>query len=298
MTKNAVIVLALLGMVIVSTGCPSRQQSLCTKIDTTPKKQGNLAEVEQLAEAAYKQRGDVKELRKAITHWKEAVAIAPTKTKNYVKLSRALYLLGDGYLRLAEEDDAMIAALEEATNLAESALSIQNKNFRNAVCEGADVEEVVDQLNAEDVPAVYWYATALGKWGLANNILVALKNKDKIFAMMQRVRELNPDYWFGAVDRYLGAFYTKIPFPSGDEEKSLEHFQASLKRAPNYLATSVLMAKMLAPKLDDEEGRRMYKERLEFVINAADDIIPELVPEHRLEKMKAKTLLEEIDDRF
>lgn len=299
MTKNAVIILTLLGMVIVSTGCPSRQQSLCTKIDTTPKKQGNLADVEQLAEAAYKRRGDVKQLRTAIKHWRDAVAIAPEKTENYVKLSRALYLLGDGYLRLAEEDDAMIAALEEATNLAESAISIRNKKFRNAVCEGSDVEEVVDQLTVEDVPAVYWYSTALGKWGLANNILVALKNKDKIFAMMQRVRELNADYWYGAVDRYLGAFYTKIPFPSGDIEKSQKHFETSLKRSPNYLATSVLMAKMLAPKLDDEdEGRKMYKERLEFVLNAPDDIIPELAPEHRLEKQKAKLLLEEIDDRF
>ena len=290
--------MTLLGMVIVSTGCPSRQQSLCTKIDTTPKKQGNLAEIEQLAEAAYKRRGDVKQLRSAIKHWRDAVAVAPKKTENYVKLSRALYLLGDGYLRLEEEDDEMIAALEEATNLAESAVSIRNAEFRNAVCEGADVEEVVNKLTAEDVPAVYWYATALGKWGLANNILVALKNKDKIFAMMQRIRELNPDYWYGAVDRYLGAFYTKIPFPSGDEEKSMKHFKASLKRSPKYLATSVLMAKMLAPKLDDEEGRQLYKERLEFVLNAPDDIIPELIPEHKLEKQKAKVLLDEIDDRF
>ena len=298
MTRNAIIIVALTGMVIVSTGCPSREQSLCTKVDLTPRKAGNLAEAEQLAEAAYLRRGDVKQLNRAIKHWRDAVAIAPEKTENYLKLSRALYLLGDGYLRLDDEEDAMVVALEEATNLAESALSIQNKEFRNAVCEGADVEEVVGKLRAEDVPAVYWYAGALGKWSLASSILVALKNKDKIFAMMQRIKELDPAYWYGAVDRYLGAYYTKIPFPSGDKELSLKHFKASLERAPKYLATSVLMAKMLAPKLDDEEGRKLYKERLEYVINAPKDIIPELVPEHALEKKKAQILLDEIDDKF
>ena len=299
MKRNVVLIMALAGLVIVSAGCPSRQQSLCTKIDVTPKKTGDLAESERLAEAAYKQRGSVEQLQIAIKHWRDAIAIAPEKTTNYINLSRALYLLGDGYHRLAEEDDAMVAALEEATNLAESAISIQNKEFRNAVCEGADVEEVVGKLRKADVPAVYWYSTALGKWGLASSILVALKNKDKIFAMMQRIKELDPDYWYAAVDRYLGAFYTKIPFPSGDKEKSMEHFKASLERSPNYLATSVLMAKMLAPKLDDEEeGRKLYKERLEFVINAPADIIPELAPEHALEKKKAKQLLDEIDDVF
>ena len=298
MTKNATIIIGLAATIAVTTGCPSREQSLCTKIDTAPKKAGNLAEAERLAEAAYLRRGDVAQLKTAIKHWRDAVAIAPKKTENYIKLSRALYLMGDGYLRLEEEDDAMVAALEEATNLAETALSIQNTSFRNAVCEGADVEEVVGELRVEDVPAVYWYSTALGKWGLASSILVALKNKDKIFAMMQRVRELNPDYWYGAVDRYLGAFYTKIPFPGGDAEKSMEHFKASLERSPKYLATSVLMAKLLAPKLDDEEGRKLYRERLEYVINAPDDIIPELIPEHKLEKKKAKVLLEEIDDLF
>jgi tetratricopeptide (TPR) repeat protein len=285
--------------VALSAGCPSRKAGLCEKIELAAPKPGDLGAAESAANAAYAERIDVVKLRQAIGHWREAVAISPKKTENYVKLSRALYFLGDGYQRLADEEDEMADTLEEATYFAEKALDIQNEDFRNAVCGGEDIEDVVDKLTKEDVAAVYWYSTALSKWSLATSIVTAIKNKDRIYAMMGRIRELEPDYWYGAVDRYLGAFRTKIPWPGGDEVASLKHFKASLAKAPNYLATHVLMASMLSGKWDDEvEGRKMFVDHLQFVLDAPDDIIPELIPEHRLEKQKAKRLMEELDDRF
>ncbi len=77
--------------------------------------------------------------------------------------------------------------------------------------------------------------------------------------------------------------------------KSRTHFERSIKKSPNYLATRVLMAKMLAPKLKD---RALFKSQLDFVMKAPVDIIPGMEAEHIIEKRKAATLLEDIDTIF
>lgn len=282
-----------------SASCATGVVSLCVKdVDLAKPKPGDIALEEAAANAAYAQRDDVAQLRVAIKHWREAVAINPRKTDNYVKLAKALYLLGDGYLRVDDETDQMVVALKEAAYFAELALGIQNADYRGAVCAGTDPEEAVDKLTKADVPAVYWYATALGKWGLATSIMTALGNKDTIFAMMVRLKELDPSYWYGAVDRYLGAYHSKIPITGGNKELSLVHFKMSLEIENNYLATHVLMADMLAHKFGDEVGKKMYLEHVQFVLDADVNVIPALKPEHILEKKKAELLLEEVEDRF
>ena len=283
----------------LSASCATGVVSLCVKdVDLASPKAGDIAAEEAAADAAYAQREDVAQLRVAIKHWREAVAINPKKTDNYVKLAKALYLLGDGYLRVDDEEEEMITSLKEAAFFAEKALGIQNADYRGAVCQGADPEEAVDKLTEADVPAVYWYATALGKWGLATSIMTALGNKDTIFAMMVRLGELNPKYWYGAIDRYLGAYHSKIPITGGNKELSLIHFKKSLAIENNYFATHVLMADMLAHKFGDDVGKKMYMEHVKFVMDADVNVIPELKPEHILEKKKAELLLEEIEDRF
>lgn len=287
--------LGLAALLALTVGCGStRASGLCENLVNKPKA-GDLAKVEAAAEAAYKQRADRKQLESAVASWREAVAIAPKKTENYVKLAKALYFLGDGYLRLADEEEAMLKALEDATFFAERALKIQNAGFQESVCAKDSFEVSVKKITKADVPAVYWYATALGKYGLAKSIVVVLDNKDRIYAMMRRVRKLAPDFNHGAADRYLGAFFTKIPFPSGDAKKSMRHFKKSLSRSPKYLATHVLIAQMLAPKLKD---RALFLKHLKFVKDAPLDIIPGMEAEHAIEKKKAAQLLDDADTLF
>lgn len=285
----------LLAVSALSVGCAgSRASGLCEKLVQTPK-QGNIGTVEAKAAAAWNKRKFQKKLEESIVHYREAVAIAPKKTENYIKLAKALYFWGDGYLRFQERDDEMIKAFEEATFFAERALKIQNNDFQESVCAKDSFDVSVKKIRKSDVSAVYWYATALGKYGLAKSIVIVLDNKDRIYAMMKRVRKLAPSFHHGAADRYLGAFFTKIPFPKGDTKKSARHFRKSIARSPNYLATRVLMAQMLAPKL---KNRKMFVAHLQYVIDAPLNIIPGMEPEHIIEKKKAKALLEDVDTLF
>jgi hypothetical protein len=61
------------------------------------------------------------------------------------------------------------------------------------------------------------------------------------------------------------------------------------------LATHVLIADLYATKRQD---RALFERELKFVLDTPSTSIPELVPEHDIEKKKAQKLLGEINDRF
>ena len=293
-------------------GCGSTATAgLCE--DAFPEaKEGDLAAEETAAKAAWEGRKDVAQLREAIARWRGAIAIAPKKPENYVSLGRALYFLGDGYLRLekdaaseTDEDLAdaketeMIATLEESFQISEKAVRLQNDEFRTAACAKEPLEDTVGKLKKTDVEAIYWYASALGKYGLATSIVTVLNNKDKIYLIMKRLEKIAPDFFYAAPYRYLASYYTKVPFPSGDHEKSRENFEKSIQMSPNYLATHVLFAELLATKLKDKaEGKKIFDAQLKYVLDTPANVIPEVEAENLLEKLKAKALQEKFDESF
>ncbi len=163
--------LTLLLIAALTSGCGStRASGLCEKLVQKPV-EGNLGAAETKAAAAWNKRKFEPKVKEAITHWRSAVAIAPKKTKNYVKLAKALYFWGDGYLRFQEKDEEMIKAFEEATFFAERALKIQNTDFQESVCAKDSFKVSAKKIRKQDVSAVYWYAAALGKYGLAKSIV-------------------------------------------------------------------------------------------------------------------------------
>lgn len=295
-TIMTVAIIAVLATFATACGA-SRQSGLCADdLYTKGTLQGDAAAAEKEGAEHWEKRSDQAELQKAIDAWERAVQIDPSKADLMVRLSRAWYFLGDGFLRFDDEKkDAMLAAFEKGTYWAEVSLRGTNAEFRKRVCASEPFDKALKSVDKKSVPALYWYATNLGKWGLASSLINVLENKDKVAAMISTARKLDPSYYYGAPDRYLGAYYTKIPFPNGDLKRSRKHFQRSLKIEPNYFATRVLMADMLAPKAKD---RALFKEALEYVINAKPDVIPELQPEQEIEQRKAKELLEDIDVLF
>jgi hypothetical protein len=94
--------------------------------------------------------------------------------------------------------------------------------------------------------------------------------------------------------------------------KSYEHFQASLKKAPNYLGTYVLIAEHYTPLEDSAAGKaadpNAFDANLNIVINAqpcpegapapAPCILPELAAEAAIEKKKAQDLMGRKDEFF
>jgi tetratricopeptide (TPR) repeat protein len=290
-------ILALFCLGTMMIGCGGgRTSGICAHTDLKATAQGDAKALAVTGEEGWKGRLDQGNVEKAIESWEKSLAINPDQADLRVKLARAHYFLADGHLRFDEEkSDVMLKHFEAATNHSELALGQKYPGYAKKYCARRPFKQALAQVDKGAAPAMYWYASALGKYALAKSIVMILNEKDRIRAMMTTIRELDSTFFFTGPDRYFGAFYTKIPFPSGDLVRSAKHFEASIKGSPNYLASRVLYAELNRIKAGD---RAKFKELLDAVVAFDVNSAPELLPENTIEQRKAKALLEEIDVYF
>lgn len=291
-TKHVLFAAAIaIGMV---SGCAGRKAAWEKGQTSDGKGGGDAAASIAAGDAHWAKRSDPNEIRAAIAAWEKA---AQTDTKNVdllVKLTRANYFLADGFLRA--DDKEYLKYTDIGVKWGEKAMQAASPEFDKKMREGAKLPEAVGVIPKEGVPAMYWYATALGSWAKRKSFAVLLGQKDNVRAIMTHVLELDPNYFYGGPHRYFGVFYAVAPaFAGGDLKKSKEHFEKSLQLAPNYLGTKVRWAEELAVKEQDEAT---FDKLLNEVIAAPDDAIPELTPEIMVDKQKAKELLADKDDKF
>ncbi len=277
------------------------------------------AAARKAGDAAFALRAKVPQAKAAIAAYTKSLAADGKQADVHLRLARVHYLLGDGHFRFEEEDDAQLDAFLQGANHAAAALALVNPGLQRKVCAGAPLDDVLATIDAPSVGPLYWFATHLGKYGLAKNLLEVLANKDLIFGTMQTLKRIAPTYFHHAPDRYLGAYYTKVPFPKGDLPRSLSHYQQSMRGQRGYFATYVLTAQLyvlkvksrvaanakyckvdsptLANPLAEHPCRRLYRVLLEHVTKAPNTL-PGLAAEQAVEREKAKRLLEEIDTYF
>lgn len=245
---------------------------------------------------AWSERVDRKQLEKAITLWEQQLQSEPGNGTVLAHLSRAYYLLGDGYMRNAGEKDAMLPTLEKGTEYGERAMMAISTAFAERVKNKEKVEDAVVSIGKEGIEAIYWYASNLGKFAAEKGFTTQVFYKDRLFAVMSRVLELDPSFFYAAPHRYFGAFYAKAPaFAGGDMDKAKEHFEKALAMEPNYLGTKVLYAEYWAAKQDEKE---MFVRLLNEVKSADPSVIPELAAENAIEQKKAEILLSQVDELF
>jgi tetratricopeptide (TPR) repeat protein len=254
------------------------------------------ASLKDQAQEAWSKREDRAELEKAISLWEQALQAEPESGEVLAKLSRAYYLLGDGYMRLSEQTETMLPTLEKGVEYGERAMMAISPQFAARVRGGEKVEKAIEAMGPEGLDAVYWYAANVGKFAAEKGFTTQLFYKDRLFAVMQRVLELDPSYFHAAPHRYFGAFYAKAPsFAGGDMTKSKEHFDKAIANAPGYLGTKVLYAEMYATKQDDKE---LFTKLLGEVKGADPAVLPEVTAENKVEQRKAERLLTRIEDLF
>lgn len=298
MMVNRHLVLAL--AILVPVGCAGRKAVWKDEPTDTAKapSDGQAAADAGTATAAgdehWAKRTDPASVRAALAEWEKVAEADPSNLGVMVKLTRGHYFLADGYLRGDEKE--YLATMDKAVKWGERAMVAASPDFEAKMRDGGKIPEAVKVVSKEGVPAMYWYASALGKWAKKKGFAVLLGQKDNVKATMDRCLELDPSFYYGGPHRYFGAFYAIAPpFAGGDLEKSKVHFNKSLEIEPNYVGTKVLWAAELSVKQQDEDA---FVELLNEVLAVPDDAIPELAPEIMVEKAKAKELLAQQDDLF
>jgi len=296
MAKRIVFIVAAL----ILSACGARQSVLITdnaaQVDAATEQQA--AELATKAAALWAERGDRAKAEAAVQAWAEAGQLNPNDADIQRNLTYAHYFMNNVHVRWDENEDLEKANYDLGAKAALRALKAANPVFASKIVSGEDTDKVWEEALAaatpEDVPALYWYATNLAKWALKEGIGSLLKYKDRALMIMRRCKELNSDYWHGGPARYLGAYWLKIPFGKSPE-KSQENFQISMKSSPGYLDTKVLYAEIYAVRTGDEE---LFKSTLQEVVDSADDVHPDLIPENKNARRVAAEMLENAEDYF
>lgn len=294
-------------------------KSLCAKLPAATGDKAEASKQRAVGDLAFAKRADLASAKAAIVAYNASLAAHAKQPEVWLRLARAHYLLGDGHYRFEEEDELQLEAFLQGGQAAGAAVGLNAPRFRSLICSGASEAQAIATLDARGIPAMYWFATNLGKYGLAKDLIELLANKDLIFGVMNRAKLLAPGYFHFAPDRYLGAYFTKVPFPKGDLTRSLQHFQLTMRGDRDYLATYVLVAQMYVLKVksrvpadakhcrlgsprgaknSEHPCRRLFSRLLNHVIDTPANVLPKIEAEQRVEQRKAKLLLEELDTFF
>jgi hypothetical protein len=289
LTSRLVVAIAL--AVAVLTGCGATTQGLSGGIRRgAASDPGAYQAAVSAGDAAFAQRADRAQLELAVSKYEEAVKLKDDDWQTYAKLSRACYALADQWLFFEKDKNPQLflATYEKGLNYAQRGMAALSPDVEQRLAAGVDLKDAVQLLDKQAIELLYWHATNLGRWANAQDITVVLNYKERIYNIMEMVLRFDPNFFYGAADRYFGAYYSIAPsFAGGNLDESWNHFQASLKIAPNYASTYILIAEFLAPKKQDE---KMFDENIQKVLDMPDDVIPEMVAETKAEKKKAELL--------
>ena len=153
-------------------------------------------------------------------------------------------------------------------------------------------------MGKRDVPAMFWAASCWAKWiDMHRDNPEAIAQLARAAAMMQRVLELDETFYFGGAHMFFGVYYgSRAPTIGGNFEKSRQHFDRAREITDGrLLIPDLLQAQYLARQQLDRE---QFHTLLTGIINAPDDLMPELGLQNQIAKRKAGLLLEMEDKWF
>lgn len=181
------------------------------------------------------------------------------------------------------------------------ALSVLRENGRfdqNFARQLPEFKGSLSVFSTGDVPAIFWAANNWLAW-IALNLdkPATMLDVPKAEAMLQRVIELDEQYYYGSAHAALGAFYAAQPKIMGENTvKAKEQFDKAFAISGGKLLFFHLMyAKFYAYKIQD---RDLFITILEDVIATPTYRFPEKAFANEVAKRKAKILLENVDEYF
>lgn len=272
-------------------------QKLASRAVVTADQQKHAQELAGAGDAAWEKRAERAQLEAAIAAWEKAARIDGADWKNWTNLARGYYWLAEGYVAFdANSDATYLATHQKGMEAGEQAMRNYSEKTRRQMELGAKLEDMAPFIDKDGVPAMYWYASCLGRWAKKQGTAKAVLYKDAIRKVQERSRELDENYFYAAPLRYFGAFYAFAPpFAGGDVEKGKAYFEEAIKRFPNYLGTRVLYADIYAVKVQDED---LFRRQLQLVIDTEEPAGSDITWENQVAKKQAQTLLIKAGELF
>jgi hypothetical protein len=153
------------------------------------------------------------------------------------------------------------------------------------------VETAISKAGKKAVPALFWTASCLGKWiDLSRDDMSLVASLANTAALMQRVIDLDDEFYFGGAHMFFGVYYGgRAPMLGGDYARAETEF----RRAAEINANKLLIVDLLQAEFLDRQrlDQQAFHKRLTAIIAAPDDLYPEMALVNGIAKQRAAILL-------
>ena len=160
------------------------------------------------------------------------------------------------------------------------------------------VETAVSKAGNKAVPALFWTASCLGKWiNLSRDDMSLVASLANTAVLMQRVMELDDKFYYGGPHIFFGVYYGgRAPMLGGDYSRA----EAEFRRAAEINDNKLLIVDLLQAEFLDRQrlDQQAFHRRLTAIIDAPDDLYPEMALVNGIAKQQAAILLGHEDDWF
>ncbi|MBU1192662.1 MAG: TRAP transporter TatT component family protein [Gammaproteobacteria bacterium] len=221
----------------------------------------------------------------------EGMAVGdPGNSQLRIYLAQGFY----GYSYSFVEQESPTRAVALYTRCLDHARAALNSQGFKADIEVATLEELDAALAKSSkriVPALFWSASCMAKrTDLDRTSPSGIAQLARAARLMQRVLALDENYYYGGPHMFFGVYYGgRAPMFGGDYALSEQHFaQAREATTGKLLLVDVLHAEYLARQQMD---RIAFHNRLTTVVEAADDLLPEMALANQVAKQRARYLL-------
>ena len=160
------------------------------------------------------------------------------------------------------------------------------------------IRESVSKLGHSAVPALFWAASNWAKMiDLNRTDPTLLADMGSVEALMQRVQQLQPDYYYGGPSTFYGVYLgSRSPMFGGNFTKSEQNFtDANTVSNGKLLIIDVLQAEYLErQRLNQEKFRSL----LQAVIDTPVGHFPEMALVNQIARKRARYLLTKEEEWF
>ena len=162
----------------------------------------------------------------------------------------------------------------------------------------AELEAAVGKAGKKAVPAMFWTASCLANWvNLNRDSPAGIAELTSAATLMQRVIALDDTFYHGGPHLFFGVYYGgRSPLFGGNFQLSEEHF----RRAAEINDDKLLVVDLLQAEYLDRQrlDRDAFHTHLTRVIEAPDNLAPDMALMNAVAKQQAAQLLESEDDWF
>lgn len=220
--------------------------------------------------------------------------------RNAALLSNAaqgFYGYAFGFAELQDKQRAL-ALYARCTEYGTRALQTFGFDIDPATASVEEIDRAAATLNGNAVPALFWTSSCMAKQIDLNRTdpaqLARLTGTERL---MNRVMQLQPDFYYGGAHLYYGVYYGgRAPMFGGDFARAESSFaSARAVTAGKLLIVDVLQAEYLERQRLDRER---FRELLNHVIAEPAGSFPEMALVNQIARVRARHLLQQETEWF